>query len=667
MNNKSKNTKSIELAKQVRELKVVLDRNRTQEAVQLVNRFLTATNHDEETEAKLFETLDQFLQKLVEKKQIRAILGVTQDFEKCAFKTKSMVRQLASALTMIGDFSGSIRLLQKHQLTDQIAEYQGKFADWLILNLPQSSNSCPPEYRDQLQAIIDGFKYYEQNKIELAQEKMQIIGIHSPFMDWKLLLRGLIAYSRREDERAKENWQRLSTNRVPGQITLFIKEIIDKRNKSFTSKRFLNFYAQTALGSIIDLFKLQKYFYRPKGILNAFDVVEKIRKPIREYSLDLWNRLNSLFYWETIKTGIPTSIKRYRMIFRSLPEDPQLNRLCALFYENHDRFDFANQHWEKYIEDLRDQSQNWSDELLKLAEAMILERMANNLDQILQSRSSDESPFSSLDDSEDEDDLQDFDEDSEGIDEDSEDSPISNRRLLSDSTKKDESILHSRIQKTLKRAIEISPKYAEPYKKLIQFHIHLEEDDEAEPIVNQLIENFPNDLQALQIAADLQIRKDNLELADTYMVKALEQNPLDRELCNKYAHLCLNLTRRAVLDKYGTQAAMYLEKAKMNARTSMNDLLAVMELMLNWKLQDQNQVMNQVHTAIAEIEKSDTSLIFSYLLMVETICTKQIQKIKSECLSSCKRKLKSCKSLDEILLLLNNRNSTRRVTLCNRS
>src|SRR5581483_9018017 len=56
---------------------------------------------------------------------------------------------------------------------------------------------------------------------------LQGIGLRSPFLEWKLLLRGLQAYYQGDDTRATENWQRLDAQRLPARLAAPFRFHID--------------------------------------------------------------------------------------------------------------------------------------------------------------------------------------------------------------------------------------------------------------------------------------------------------------------------------------------------------------------------------------------------------------------------------------------------------
>ena len=55
---------------------------------------------------------------------------------------------------------------------------------------PAVGDRLPESLRLNFDAICDAFALYESGQDDAAREKMQAVGISSPFLDWKLLLCG---------------------------------------------------------------------------------------------------------------------------------------------------------------------------------------------------------------------------------------------------------------------------------------------------------------------------------------------------------------------------------------------------------------------------------------------------------------------------------------------
>lgn len=74
---------------------------------------------------------------------------------------------------------------------------------------------------DALQMLVDG-------KFDCAAEALKDIARSSPYSDWRLFVRGLIAFYKDDAESARANWQRLSPSRRPARIaTTLLRAEVD--------------------------------------------------------------------------------------------------------------------------------------------------------------------------------------------------------------------------------------------------------------------------------------------------------------------------------------------------------------------------------------------------------------------------------------------------------
>ena len=85
----------------------------------------------------------------------------------------------------------------------------------------------PAELQGPFELIVQAFAHAEAGRDEEARAALQGIGLQSPFLEWKVLMRGLLAYYGNDDARALENWQRLDPNRMPYRISAPLRASID--------------------------------------------------------------------------------------------------------------------------------------------------------------------------------------------------------------------------------------------------------------------------------------------------------------------------------------------------------------------------------------------------------------------------------------------------------
>src|SRR5581483_3456078 len=87
-----------------------------------------------------------------------------------------------------------------------------------------------------------------------AREALQGIGLQSPFLEWKVLVRGLLAYYAGDDVRARENWQRLDPPRLPYRLAAPLKFRLDpayRQQQPAATQTFLAARSARLVGSAL--------------------------------------------------------------------------------------------------------------------------------------------------------------------------------------------------------------------------------------------------------------------------------------------------------------------------------------------------------------------------------------------------------------------------------
>ena len=93
---------------------------------------------------------------------------------------------------------------------------------------PEGRQQLPASLHEGYDAVVRAFRESEAGQDESARATLQAIGLQSPFLEWKVFLRGLIAYYQQDDVRALENWQRLNSERLPARLVAPLRFQIDR-------------------------------------------------------------------------------------------------------------------------------------------------------------------------------------------------------------------------------------------------------------------------------------------------------------------------------------------------------------------------------------------------------------------------------------------------------
>lgn len=75
-----------------------------------------------------------------------------------------------------------------------------------------------PERLQEADAVRDALELVKKGQFADAQERVKLIARTSPYADWRLFVRGLVAFYQQDLPTARQNWQRLDPTRRPARI-----------------------------------------------------------------------------------------------------------------------------------------------------------------------------------------------------------------------------------------------------------------------------------------------------------------------------------------------------------------------------------------------------------------------------------------------------------------
>ena len=231
-------------------------------------------------------------------------------------------------------------------------------ADAAIELGPAGRDLLPEALRPGFDAVRAAFARYEAGEDDTAREALQAVGLASPFLEWKLLLRGLIAFAAGDDARAVDNWSRQNPDRRPSRLVAplcFAADPEFRRAQPAATQAVLQQAGDRLLGGLLPgLRELQRLLARTGRLADAFRHAERLLPELRRDRPDLVPRLADVCYWAIIHHGDPDDLARFRALFGPPPDDPQLARLEALASEARQSWTAANKHWQRYEKALAD-------------------------------------------------------------------------------------------------------------------------------------------------------------------------------------------------------------------------------------------------------------------------------------------------------------------------
>ena len=168
--------------------------------------------------------------------------------------------------------------------------------------------------------ILQAFAHSEAGRDEDARAALQGIGLQSPFLEWKVLLRGLLAYYAKDDARALENWQRLNQERLPYRLSATLRAGIDPaflQSQSAAAKKSLQAkMAQQQGGTAAPILSELGKLLAKENLVPAFRKAEQAVPLLRREHPQILPRLAQCFAWAILDHGEPDDFPRYLRAFR---------------------------------------------------------------------------------------------------------------------------------------------------------------------------------------------------------------------------------------------------------------------------------------------------------------------------------------------------------------
>lgn len=401
--------------------------------------------------------------------------------------------RLAEHLAACGAAPQALKLQQQLPETAR-GKILGNLADSAVRQGTAGKASLPADLHAPFDLILQAFTQAEQDRDDDARAALQGIGLQSPFLEWKLLLRGLLAWYANDDARALENWQRLDQERLPWRIAAPFRAGLDaafRDAQSQATQQALRQLADRAAGSgLVRPLQVVQDLVAKEQIAQALRQVQPLAPALRKDHPDLAARLAHCFYWLIVDKGEPTDADRYQRVFGAPPDDPELDRLHALATEKRGFFPDAQQFWHDYERQLAAHPEVWPGEQGKLARALIWEHMGSlsmgggllgRLNRLARRRGEDAIDIRSA-------------------------------------------------EECYSRSLELAPQRLAPREAQFRWHLGLEQKAQALRVGKELLERFPDHVPTLSELAKLLREQKEYAQAQQLIEKALAVNPLDARL-----------------------------------------------------------------------------------------------------------------------------------------
>ena len=275
-----------------------------------------------------------------------------------------------------GDLASAISLMERLPDGPARSKLLGHLVDAAIHR--DQRDRLAPDLHAGFDAVVHAFARYERGQDAEALDTLQAIGLRSPFLEWRVLLRGLTAYSHGEDAKALENWQRLDVDRLPWRLIAPFRFRIDDAFRAAqpaeTAKRLTGQLDRTQSSLAPTLRSIDQDIHKDAKPAVILDRIETLAGAFKERHPDLVPKLVRALYGIIIHDGEPPNIERLMRILPPLSEDPRHHLLWGLLAAEYLKVDVATKALCDYEESIRKDPNILGDDT-NLARAMLWERI----------------------------------------------------------------------------------------------------------------------------------------------------------------------------------------------------------------------------------------------------------------------------------------------------
>jgi len=423
-------------------------------------------------------------------------------------------------------------------------------ADHAVLRPDETPTSLPEICQGALhvRAALEALENGEQRRpIELLGG----ISRRSPLADWKYFVRGLAAYYRQDTAEMQANWDRLDPDRFAARIAapliaLDRSDPVDPGDHRLAYALLV--LEEAVVGGPISgrLYSLQAHVAADRW-REALRVLKKSEKTLRRLDPDLLERIFSVLYSTILHKDSRRWLSGLTAAVPPPPIDPQWNRARALFSElsREDRIGNAESHWLAYLDDLAELPCLTPEERI-LAQALVWLQIGKMFatEGDVQRHS-----FYPLD---------------EYVEQ-----------------------CQARATDCFANSLELAPTLRSAYEALAKLQLDCDLPQEAAGTYRRLLDQFPDDLDALLRLVDHHVKRDEPCRAQEYVRRAHRLKPLDKKIEGLIWSTHLGAARQhALVEQWDKGRAEFAAAEKLAAKHPERHALLVRRAALEFKAGD---------------------------------------------------------------------------------
>ena len=470
-----------------------------------------------------------------------------------------------------------------------------RMADSALRQGKAGRQTLPEEFQSHFDLVRDAFARAEAGQDDEARALLQGIGLQSPFLEWKVFLRGLLAYYQKDDTRAVENWQRLDPERLPARLAAPLRFQIDKAYRLAqppAAQSALQKHADRLQGSglVQPLRGLQALLANERQLPQAFRQAEGLLPHLRGEAPHLVPRLASCFSWAVIDHGNPEDVRRYQGVFGAPADDPHLARLEALALEQDGLMQDAHESWQRFEASVAANPSSWPGELGTRTRALVWARMGRNADEVPDLASLKHLP-----------------------------------RFLRDHPDRPRP-LKPGAEECFQHSIKLAPDTLASHQALFEHYRSKKKLGKAIQAGRRLLDRFPKHVDTLEALGDLLMEKQEYGEAVDQFARALKNNPLERrlrgKLCTAHMYNARAFAERGRFDEARSEYHAALTFSENRNDSTVLSKWAACEFKAGAE-QRAEELLSQAH------EQAGNRLAVAFSMLIETIRLKLPRPLKN--------------------------------------
>lgn len=215
------------------------------------------------------------------------------------------------------------------------------------------TKGCPSTLVPEVRLVRESLEAVAAGRDDEASELLQAIGRLSPLADWKLFVRGLIAFYSQAHDRRDSNWSRLTEGRLPFRIARSLAVASapagQARDPAIDRNRLRDVRKGLDTPLARNLRRLQTALQEGNRWTVSYG---QLKQEFSQSHPEIVERVSEIIATKFIRESNYDEFERLQKMKPSLRHDPRMSRVTALFFEYDDYTDEAIKSWKAYINDL---------------------------------------------------------------------------------------------------------------------------------------------------------------------------------------------------------------------------------------------------------------------------------------------------------------------------